>query len=435
MIGGYEMDAKELMLEAGLILVFVLLKGFFSGSEIAMVNSDKLKLRHQAKMGHKGAAKVLRFFKTPDVILGTTLVGTNIATVSVSTVVALLFIEWLGPQGDIISVLLATPLLLILGEIVPKSIYQQRATSMATIIIYPLRFFSILFYPIIFVFTRIARLVTRIVGGSVAKRSGFITREELRLLLEMSSSSSSSSPASEDNFDTESVARITRFSETTVGEVMVPLDEVVGISEQASMEEAVNLVLTKGYNRLPVFRGQMSNIVGILTLNSWDLMEKDIAQLPKKSYIQTPIYISSKQSIDQTLPLLQARPIDFMAIVVDEFGMARGILSMEDVFEEVVGEIDVGYDFEEYKPRKQRNLIKEVGEDEYLVDGRAPISQINEELRLSLPVNLAHTVAGVIINQLRRIPEVGASIVEQNYRFTVRGVSARAITRVHIKRE
>jgi len=213
------------------------------------------------------------------------------------------------------------------------------------------------------------------------------------------------------------------------------LDEVVGISEQASMEEAVSLVLAKGYNRLPVFRGHMSNIIGILTLNSWDLMEADISQKPKKSYIQDPVYISSKQSIDQTIPLLQARPIDFMAVVVDEFGLARGILSMEDVFEEVVGEIDVGYDFEEYQPRKHRNLIKKVGPDEFLVDGRTPISQINDELHLQLPVATAHTVAGVLINELRTIPQVGASIVEQSYRFTVRGVSARAITRVHIKRE
>lgn len=428
------MSIGEVALDTLLILIFVIFKGFFSGSEIAMVNSDKLKLRHQAKTGHKGAAKVLSLYKTPDIILGTTLVGTNIATVSVSTITALLFIEWLGPHGDVISVILFTPLLLILGEIVPKSIYQQRATAIAPIIIYPLRFFSILYYPIIFVFSRLARLVTRLVGGSVPKKSGFITRDELRLLLEMSSSSSSSN-TEDDNFDTERVARITRFSETTVGEVMVPLDEVLGISEQESMEEAVNLVLTNGYNRLPVFRGHLSNIVGIMTLNSWDLMERDISQHPKASYIQTPIYISSKQSLDQTIPLLQARPIDFMAVVVDEFGLAIGILTMEDVLEEVVGEIDVGYDFEEYKPRKQRNLIKQVGEDEYLVDGRTPISQINDELRLNLPVSLSHTVAGVIINKLRRIPEVGASIVEQNYRFTVRAVSARAITRVHIKRD
>ncbi|MFZ1536831.1 MAG: hemolysin family protein [Chromatiaceae bacterium] len=426
------MSIGEVALDTLMILIFLIFKGFFSGSEIAMVNSDKIKLRHQAKTGHKGAAKVLALYKTPDIILGTTLVGTNIATVSVSTVTALLFIEWLGPHGDLVSVVLFTPLLLILGEIVPKSIYQQRATTIAPIIIYPLRFFSILYYPIIFVFSRLARFVTRLVGGSVPQRSGFITRDELRLLLEMSSSSSNTD---DDNFDTERVARITRFSETTVGEVMVPLDEVLGISEQASMEEAVNLVLTNGYNRLPVFRGHMSNIVGILTLNSWDLMEKDIKQHPKASYIQTPIYISSKQGLDQTIPLLQARPIDFMAVVVDEFGLARGILTMEDVLEEVVGEIDVGYDFEEYKPRKQRNLIKQVGEDEYLVDGRTPISQINDELRLNLPVNLSHTVAGIIINKLRRIPELGSSILEQNYRFTVRAVSARAITRVHIKRE
>ena len=128
-----------------LIIVFLLLKGFFSGSEIAIVNSDKVKLRHQAKMGNRGAALVLKLFRTPDVILGTTLVGTNLATVTISTLGALIFIDLFGKAGDLISVAVLTPVLLILGEVVPKSIFQQKADTISSRIIYTLRFFLLSF--------------------------------------------------------------------------------------------------------------------------------------------------------------------------------------------------------------------------------------------------------------------------------------------------
>ena len=180
----------EWLVELLLIIFFLLLKGFFSGSEIAMVNSDKLKLRHQAKLGDRGAARVLHLFKTPDVILGTTLVGTNIATVTISTLGALLFIEFFGGTGDLLSVIVLTPLLLILGEVVPKSIFQQKADSVASRVIYPLRFFSFLFYPVIFIFSRVARFVTRIVGDGSVPQNMFITREELRVLLDVSEGAS-----------------------------------------------------------------------------------------------------------------------------------------------------------------------------------------------------------------------------------------------------
>jgi len=133
------------IVELFLMVFFLLLKGFFSGSEIAMVNSDKLKLRHQAKMGNRGAALVLKLFRTPDVILGTTLVGTNIATVAISTLGALIFIDHFGASGDLISVVVMTPILLILGEVVPKSVFQQKADDIAGRLIYALRFFSYLF--------------------------------------------------------------------------------------------------------------------------------------------------------------------------------------------------------------------------------------------------------------------------------------------------
>lgn len=410
-----------------LIIFFLVLKAFFSGSEIAMVNSDKLKLRHQAKMGDRGAALVLKLFRTPDVILGTTLVGTNVATVTISTLGALIAIDLFGSAGDLISVLVLTPVLLILGEVVPKSIFQQKADTISTRLIYGLRFFSYLFYPVIFVFSRIARFITRIVGNGSDPQNMFITREELRVLLDVSESAANPS-----TIDRKRIRRIIRFGDTTVGEAMIPLADVVGINESRPTKEAVRMVIKYGFNRLPVYRGNITNIKGVMTLSSWDLMDPDIKSKPVAEYTKSVLFLSPKQTIDRALPQLQARE-DHMAVVVDEFGSAVGILTMEDVFEEVVGEIDVGYDFDEYNPR-QRLYIEHESEDSHLMSGRMPISEVNDMLYVHFPVEEAHTIGGLIISRLRHIPKEGDNVMEQGYRLTVLEADERSVLKVRVER-
>lgn len=416
----------SLLNEILLMIFFLLLKGFFSGSEIAMVNSDKLKLKHQAKMGNRGAALVLKLFKTPDVILGTTLVGTNIATVTISTLGALIFIDLFGSAGDLLSVVILTPILLILGEVVPKSVFQQKADTIAGRLIYALRFFSYLFYPLIFIFSRIARFATRIFGGGAAPQNMFITREELRVLLDVSESTANPS-----TIDRKRIRRIIRFADTTVGEAMIPLADVVGFNEVRNMEEAIRIVIKHGYNRLPVYRGNITNVSGVLTLDTWDLMDPDLENHTAMDYVRPALYLSPKQTIDRALPQLQARE-DHMAVVVDEFGSAIGILTMEDVFEEVVGEIDVGYDFDEYQP-KQRLSIEHENEDSHLMSGRMPISEINDVLYAKFPVEEAHTVGGLIVSRLRHIPAEGDMIEEQGYRLTVLEADARSVVKVRLE--
>ena len=414
-------------IELLLIVVFLVLKAFFSGSEIAMVNSDKVKLRHMAKTGDRGAGMVLKLFRTPDVILGTTLVGTNIATVTISTLGALIFIDHFGASGDLISVVVLTPVLLILGEVVPKSIFQQKADTIASRAIYGLRFFSYLFYPVIFIFSRVARFITRIVGGGTIPQNMFITREELRVMLDMSESAGSPSV-----IDRKKIRRIIRFGDTTVGEAMIPLADVVGLNEARPMKEAVRLVMRYGFNRLPIYRGNITNIKSVLTLSSWDLMDPDILQKPISNYMSSVLFLSPKQTIDMALPQLQARE-DHMAVVVDEFGSAVGILTMEDVFEEVVGEIDVGYDFDEYHP-KQRVYIEHESEDSHLMSGRTPISEVNDILYAKFPVEEAHTIGGLIISRLRHIPTVGDEVEEQGYRLSVLEADERSVIKVRAER-
>ena len=417
----------EWVLELLLILFFLILKGFFSGSEIAMVNSDKLKLRHKAKIGDRGAGLVLKLFKTPDVILGTTLVGTNLATVTISTLGALIFIDLFGVSGDLISVLVLTPILLVMGEVVPKSVFQQNADNIVTKIIYALRFFSYLFYPVIFIFSRVARFATRIVGGGTEPQNMFITREELRVLLDVTETAASPS-----TIDRKRIRRIIRFADTTVGEAMIPLADVVGLNEIRDIEEAVRRVIKHGYNRLPVYSGNITNVHGVLTLNTWDLMLPDINEQPVSDYVSQALYMSPKQTLDRALPQLQARK-DHMAIVVDEFGSAVGILTMEDVFEEVVGEIDVGYDFDEYQPKRKINIEQE-SEDSYLMSGRTPISEVNDILYVHFPVEEAHTIGGLIVSRIRNIPVEGDAIEEQGHRLTVLEADSRSVVKVRVER-
>lgn len=409
------------------ILLFLALKAFFSGSEIAIVNSDKLKLRHKAKQGDKGATLLLKMFRTPDVILGTTLVGTNLATVIISTIGALICIHLFGAPGDLISVILLTPFLLIFGEIVPKSIFQQKADTIAGSIIHWLRFFSYLFYPVIFVFSRIARFATRMVGGKSARQNLFITREELRVLLDIGEPAPGTG-----TLDRKSIRRIIRFADTTVGQAMIPLADVIGISETRKIDNAVRLVHKHGYNRLPVYRSNLTNVKGVLTLTTWDLLDPETESKSISDFIQPPLFLSPQQTIDQTLPLLQARE-DHLGIVVDEFGSAIGIITMEDVFEEVVGDIDVGYDFDEYQPKRQY-VIEPDGESSYLISGRAPISEINDVLHIKLPVSEAHTIGGLIIARLRHIAETGDRIEEERFRFTVLESDPRTVIKVRAER-
>ncbi len=409
------------------MVVLLLLKGFFSGSEIALVNSDKFKMHHKANQGHRGAQLVLKLFQTPDVLLGTTLVGTNISTIILTTLGTMLMIRSFGQLGDLYAVLLFTPLFLILGEIVPKSVYQQKSNEIAPVIVYPLRVFSILFYPLVFIFSRIARLCARLVGGGKSDQNVFITREQMRMVVDMAERG-----ANVDIFDRARIKRAIRFADTSVGEAMIPVAEITAINRnRKDSRSAITLVRRRGYNRLPVYSRNISNIVGVVTLTTWDLMDPDLPDRPLEELIKPAHYVSPYQTIDQLLPVLRKRD-DHMAIVVNEFGSAIGMITMEDVLEEVVGEIDVGYDFEEYLPRRKR-IFEMLDEETYLMDARLAISEVNEVLGASLPAVESHTIGGLMMARLRHIPTEGESIEEAGFTFTVTEATERAAVKLRVE--
>ena len=407
----------------------LLLKGFFSGSEIALVNADKLRLRHLAATGRRGARLVLRMLERPESILGTTLVGTNIALVAFTTLGTLLFDGLFRGYGDIATLLLLTPLSLVFGEIVPKSVYQQHADAFAPRIIYPLRFFRVLFYPLVFVFASIARLAVRLVGVTPPRQGLFTTREQVRQVLEAAEQA-----ANVDVFDRERLLRTVRFAATTVGEVMLPIGEVIMVSHRDSADEAIELARTHGYFRLPVYEDEPGRIRGALSLDIWDLLDPGLRERSLDDLCKPVLFVVVDQLVDEIVAELQARD-DHMAIVVDEFGSAVGMVTLEDILEQVVGEVaQLNHRIAEH-PVSRRARIERLDRGRFRSEGRALLADVVESTGFILPDSSATTLGGLIIGRLRRLPREGDSVVVPGLRLTVEAMNDRSVRSVLLEPE
>lgn len=409
------------------MLLLLLLKGFFSGSEIALVNADKSKLSHRARQGHRGAAMVVRLSRTPEQLLTTTLVGTNVATVTLTTLGTILAVRtWGSELGDLWASLLLTPLLLVLGEIVPKSVYQQKSDTLAPLVIFPLRAFYWLFFPIVFVFALLARVAARLVGGRSQAPHLFATRQQLRGIMEVADRAKGIR-----GFDRMLVERAIRFSDRSAGEAMTPLGDLVTIGHDSTTAEAIRLVRHHGLSRLPVFEQNVSNVQGIVTLDPWDLLDPELPERSLAELIEPAHFVSPHERLEDLLPLLRERK-DQCAVVVDEYGSAIGLLTLQAILEEVVGDIETGWGFDGQLVRRPPRPL-ELGGGAYLLDGRLPLAEVNDLLGLDLPVGEVHTLGGLATWALRHVPSEGESFERDGYRFTVAQASPRAVQSVRVE--
>ena len=407
------------------MVVLLLLEGFFSGSEMALVNADKIRLHAKANQGHKGARLVLKLLERPDVLLTTTLVGTNISVVVLTTLGTLVMIRLFGEYGDLYAFLIFTPLLLTLGEIVPKSVYQQNANRLAPVVIYPLRLFRLLLYPVIGIFSLFARLAARLGGGRGAAHNLFITRQQIRTVVEMADRG-----AHVDVFDQARIRRAARFADTSVGEAMVPLAEIIAIDRRFDTRTAFGLVRRHGYNRLPVYERNTGNVVGVVTLTVWDLMDREREERPLDELIKPALYVSPLQNIDEVLPMLRERE-DHMAIVVDEYGGIAGLLTIEDVLEEIVGEIEDEHDDEEaafIRPDGDRN-----GRPSYAVRALTRIEDFNEFFECELSDEEYDTVGGLVMHELGRLPRRGEKVHFGGFEIAVVRADKRRIDALQVE--
>jgi putative hemolysin len=401
--------------------VCLLTEGFFSGSEIAMVSADRVRLRKRAEGGDAGARLALGFLDSPERLLSTTLLGTNISVVTATSVMTLAFLN--RPGGEALAVAIMTPTFLIFAEIVPKTIFQQNADRLVGRIVYPLRAASWVFSPAIFVLGRVISGVARLL--KIERRRSLVTRDELRYLLDVEEAPGSHSgtikPA-----EREMIKSVLDFGDSTVYDVMVPLSEVTALPEDATIAEAAVEISDKQHTRVPVYRERVDQIVGVLMAHDVLAAEATGKQGTVADLARPAIFVpESKPTADLLVELQQTK--QHLAVVVDEYGGATGICTAEDILEEIVGEIDDEYD-------KAPSTIRAEGPGLWRVQARTKIALLNEQLKVDLPEGEDYeSLAGLILDKLKRIPREGEQLRLGDVTLTVVSSSDRAIEEVRLR--
>ena len=394
-------------------------EAFFAMSELAIITANRIRLEEAARNGNSAAQRVIWFRDQPERLFGTTLLGTNLSTVTGSTVASLTLIQIDPERGEWWAMLLMSPLILVGAEIIPKSIGQARANSIALVLAGPLYIVNRLFTPLIYIVKGYTHLLYRVIGIDESSQQAMVSREELVLLMEPSDE-----PGEIEEDEREMIARIFAFNQLRARDSMVPLAEMVGISRDSTVQEAVELIARVGYSRLPVYIERIDNVVVIL--HHLDLFTASHKDIIVSTLMRPAHFVPATQEVDEVMFVLQ-REAASAAIVVDEFGGAIGLVTLEDIIEEIVGEIHDEHD-------SRTGLWRQLS-DGYVIDARAPVEMLNQELKIGIP-DLAEyeTVAGFILERLRHIPRVGEFVeLEDGRRLTVRRATARAIQEVYLE--
>ncbi|MBJ78958.1 MAG: hemolysin family protein [Nitrospinaceae bacterium] len=398
-----------------LIGLFILMEAFFSGSEIGMIAINRIKMKQEADEGSSSAAIVLNLLNMPEKLFATTSLGTNLAVVSSTSIFTAYMVTHMGEQGELLAMLILSPIILFAGEIVPKMILQNRADTIMPILVRPLNLSLRILLPIINFFTGISGFITKKIIRVSDDNDKSFSRDQILQVLSLDSQT-----IELDAIERTMIHKIFNFGEITVEQCMVPLVQLTAIPDDSTLEEAHQLAVETGYSRFPIFHERMHNIIGIL--NTFDLLNQPTDDSSISHLVRPAHYVPPSKKIDDLLNELQQRGLH-MAVVVDEYGGCTGLTTVEDLLEEIVGEIEDEYD----KPEQQFKPYTGGG---YLIDGAMEIDAINETIRLNLPTGNYETLAGLLLNRLETIPQPGEQVIVNDIRLTVKETSRRKIQSV-----
>lgn len=402
------------LLIAVLIAPFLLLEAFFSSSETAFVSANRAKLLQKAKKKVPGAVQAKNLMAKPELLFSTSVVGTTLTLMCTTTISTLLILEKWGQKGELIGLLVLTPTILIFAEFIPKMIARLNADTLVLRYANPLTIASFVLYP----FTKTLGLYTRILKtlvGEGSHKAFSLSREEIKAAL----------PASRGTDVTPServlIERILEFGKITVKEMVRPLIQVVAIEENETLADAVKLFTESGHSRLPVYSERIDRIVGVI--QGFDCLKTNELAQPVKNRMQPALFVPESKPLDELLGELKSKP---MAICVNEYGGAEGILTMEDVMEEVVGEIEDEYD---EPPR----LYRRISENSYIVNAHMEIFDLRNELNLPIPEGDDYqTLAGFLLKRMQKIPKKWDSILIDGVEYVVQSATDRSIEEVYL---
>jgi putative hemolysin len=400
-----------------LAVACLLITAFFSAAEMAFIAANRLRLRHLAEEGSRAAGRYLEDFRRPERVLSTAMMGVTIAHIVASSAATFALLPVLGAWAPWVVTAALTPVMLVFGEIIPKAVAREWATSLILRLYVPIRWASALLVPFVWATNTIVSALLRFFGGPSVDSRHFVSREELKALLAMEPDE-----ADVTTVEAEMIDKIFDLGDTTVREVMVPLVEVAMLPESATPADAIALIAQRGFSRIPIYAQRETDVVGVVA--SMDLLKRgaDVATLAE---LRRPVsYVPETKRIDDLLREMQ-RSRNHLAVVVDEYGGSTGVVSLEDILEQIVGEIQDEHD-------RTPASVDRLPDGSYWVAARTNIEELNEALDWNLPKHDYETVAGLVLATLHRIPRMGEEFQVGGYTITVLDADARHVKAVKI---
>lgn len=407
------------MTEGLLILTTILLSGFFSGTEIAYVSSNRLKLEIKSRRPVFGAPSLAYFLRNPETFLSTTLIGNNIVNVTYATLLTLfmsdtLVDQWFRLTGDIpgeitllvLKTTVASVIIMMLGEIIPKAIFRTHPDSFIAALAGPLRVISILLHPLVRVANATSGALIRWLHVDPNPQPTYFGRSDIELLFREIGDHSGSEL---DKDDSEILSNMLELSNIRVRESMIPRTEIVAIDSSATIDEARKAFISSGFSKLPVYDDSIDNVIGVVV--AYDLFNH-----PKTlSEIVRPVkHVAATQRSKDLLAEFRNQKLN-MAIVIDEYGGTAGIITIEDLLEEVVGDIQDEYDVED-------TIMKQVSDTSWMLSGNVEIEELVEAYpQLEIPTEGVdyETVAGFVMHETGRIPHPNEDVVIGSMQLTI----------------
>lgn len=401
----------------GLGLLFVL-SAFFSSSETALMSMDRLRVKYLADKNYPGARKLETLLGNPGTLLSTILVGNNLVNIAISVFATTLLIDLFGSRGELLTILIVTPMLLVFAEVCPKTYAARYPEKLSFRFLHPIRVVMWLLTPVNWVITRISSLLTHFIGGDETRP--IISEDEIRTMIQFGETAG---VVAKDK--RRMLHRVIDLSEIRVRDVMVPRTEVVGIEVNTPFSELIKIAGQARHSRFPVYEGDLDRIVGIIHIKEILNFVDRPDNFSMRSVARPPYFVPDAKPVETLMQAFRRKQIH-LAVVVDEYGGVDGIVTLEDIVEEIVGEIQDEYDDEDI-------LIRPLDPGRFLVDGSTPLRDINRRFGLNLSEEHVNTVAGFLLHALGRIPEEGDRCEAQGVLLTVRRMEDHRIEELEMK--
>ena len=407
--------------EIVLLIILLLLSGFFSGAEVALISLTKVKARHMVEQKKFGAVFIKKLKEDPQRMLATILIGNNLVNVAAAAIATSMAIGIFQNYAIGIATGVMTLLILVFGEITPKSIAAQNNEIISQLVAAPIWYLSIILAPILNILDKFLNRFIKFIG--IKSKEKAITEEEIISMIKTAEEEGSIKEIEKKMIDS-----IFEFDDINVNEISTPRTDMVLVESKSSVADAMKLILKKKFSRIPVYEKNRDNIVGIVYLKDLMMYMDDKKKNMSLSKIMKKLYVVPEtKKISNLLRQFQKRK-EHMAIVVDEHGSVTGLVTIEDVLEEIVGEIMDETD-------KIDPNIKKIGKNIWVVKGKTDIDEVNEKLHMKLKGKDYDTLSGFILKYTGKIPKEDEEIVYGKYKLKIEEREGHRISKVKVEKK